>query len=418
MKNKLSITSIADSVNPSKLSSLNSLFKKIFLKRIRKIEKGYIEIEVNSKIIACGDPNSDLNVKLKILSDDFFTLIGAGGLNGAAEAYTLGLWESDDIVLLIRILSKNKKLMSSFDSGVAKIFNPINKYIHYRRRNSLLGSKKNIVAHYDLSNDFYKLWLDSTMTYSCGIFKSKKATLEQASIEKLDRICRKLKLNENDNILEIGTGWGSFSIHAAQNYGCKITTTTISDSQHEYAKEQINRLGLIDRITLLKEDYRNINGKFDKIVSIEMIEAVGHDNIPKYMNRVSDMLVDKGIFALQGITYNDQNFNNYKNSVDFINKYIFPGACLISISQIMESLKSDTDLILQDLDDITNHYARTLNIWRKNFLDKKNDVKKLGFSSNFIRLWEFYLVYCEAGFLEKNIGDYQFIFTKKEGLLS
>ena len=302
--------------------------------------------------------------------------------------------------------------MQKSDSGWAKLLKPINNYIHKKRQNTLVGSKENILAHYDLSNDFYKLWLDESMTYSCGIFETESSTLKEASIEKLDRICRKLNLSVNDNILEIGTGWGSFAIHAAKNYGCNITTTTISDAQYEYAKNKIAEEGLSDKITLLNQDYRNLSGSYDKIVSIEMIEAVGHEYVPLFFESVSKLLKKDGLFALQGITYNDHNFDEYKNSVDFIKKYIFPGSCLISISQITNAVKKKTDLSIVNLEDITMHYATTLNKWRNNFMDVIPTVKKLGFSSAFINMWEFYFQYCEAGFLERNIGDYQVIFAK------
>ena len=218
-------------------SSIGKIVK--FFKKLNFIENGYIEIDIDNKVQSFGDKKSNDRARLKILSQDFFTLLGSGGLNGAAEAYSLGLWECEELVILIRILAKNRKLMTSFDSGFAKLLNPVNKFIHFTRRNSIIGSKRNILAHYDLSNDFYKLWLDPTMTYSCAIFDNDKTSLEDASLEKLDRICRKINLNKNDHLLEIGTGWGSFSLHAAKKYGCKITTTTISDSQYDYASSKI-----------------------------------------------------------------------------------------------------------------------------------------------------------------------------------
>ena len=307
---------------------------------------------------------------------------------------------------------KNSHIMQQLDSGWAKLLKPINNYIHRKRQNTLAGSKENILAHYDLSNDFYKLWLDDSMTYSCGIFKDESTTLKEASIEKLDRICRKLNLSEKDSILEIGTGWGSFAIHAAKNYGCNITTTTISDAQYEYAKNKILEEGLDDKITLLNKDYRNLSGTFDKIVSIEMIEAVGHEYVPLFFQKVSKLLKKDGLFALQGITYNDHNFDDYKHSVDFIKKYIFPGSCLISISQITNAIKKKTDLSIVNLEDITMHYATTLHKWRNNFMNVIPAIKELGFSNAFINMWEFYFHYCEAGFLERNIGDYQVIFAK------
>ena len=417
MSDNLNVKNIASDLSISKKSFLDNFFKKQFIKNMNNLEKGYVTISIDGKEYFIGDKKSSLSCNFNVLHNSFFTLIGSGGLNGAAEAYALGLWECDDIVTLIRILIRNQNVMNKFDSGIASLAKPINKSIHRRRKNTLSGSKKNILAHYDLSNEFYQLWLDDTMTYSCGIFENKNSTMKEASIKKLDSLINKLDVKPGDTILEIGTGWGSFACHAAKEYGCKVITTTISDSQYDYVKEKISLENLDDQVTLLKEDYRNLTGSYDKIVSIEMIEAVGHENIPTYFKKVSNLLNDGGKFALQGITYNDQKFDTYKHSVDFINKYIFPGACLISLSQVLDTLKNDTNLILNDLLDITSHYAKTLNIWRENFLGKRDEISSLGFDDNFIRLWEFYLVYCEAGFIEQNIGDYQFLFTKKEGLL-
>ena len=399
--------------NKSKSSLLSSFFKKNILKKFKSLTYGFIQITDNKHIYEVGDTKSSLKCKILIKSDDFYVFLGSGGLLGASEAYAANLWDCDDLVSLTQIMVRNQKLMTSLDSGLAKLVVPINKLIHFTKRNTILGSKKNILAHYDLGNDFYKLWLDKTMTYSCGFFENEKSSLEDASIKKLDMICKKLKLSKEDSVLEIGTGWGSFSIHAASNYGCKVTTTTISDSQYEYAKRKIEDLKLDHLITIVKKDYRLLEGQYDKIASIEMIEAVGHKNVPVLFSKISSLLKSGGLFALQGITYNDQKFDTYKNSVDFINKYIFPGSCLISINQISETVKNNTLLDFIDLEDITSHYAKTLKMWRKNFLGKQKDIKKLGFSDTFIRLWEFYLTYCEAGFLEKNIGDYQFVFSKQ-----
>jgi len=273
-------------------------------------------------------------------------------------------------------------------------------------------SKHNILAHYDLSNEFYKLWLDSTMTYSCGYFKNTQSTLKEASIEKIDRICRKLELSESDTLLEIGTGWGSFSAYAAENYGCSIVTTTISDAQYEYAESLFKKKGLESKIKLINMDYRTLEGQYDKIVSVEMIEAVGYQYIPEYLKKINLLLKPNGKAAIQAITYNDQNFDTYKNSVDFIKKYIFPGSCLVSLAQVIDVLKVYTDMALVDMEDITIHYAETLKQWRGNFLEVIPEVKKLGFSDSFIKMWEFYFVFCEAGFLERNIGDIQMILAK------
>ena len=417
MNKKLSVTGIADNLKSNKKPKfLTKIFKKLVLNKFNNMKHGYIHIKDTQKEYKIGNDKSDLRVNLEITSDEFYVLIGSGGLMGASEAYALGLWKVDDLVKLIQIMVRNKDLMDNIDSGLSSIIKPINKWIHYRRQNTLIGSKKNIVAHYDLSNEFYSLWLDKTMTYSCGIFKNNTTTMEEASIEKLDRICKKLNLSKDDSVLEIGTGWGSFAIHAAKNYGCKITTTTISDAQYDFAQNRIEEEGLQDKITLLNKDYRLLEGQYDKIASIEMIEAVGHKNVKTYFKTVSSLLKDNGLFAMQGITYNDQNFDVYKNSVDFINKYIFPGSCLISVSQVSEIIKKNTSMLFVDLEDITSHYATTLRIWRENFFKQLPKIKELGFSDSFINLWEFYFVYCEAGFIEKNIGDYQFVFSKKEGL--
>lgn len=413
MKNNLSVDRLAKKLsNKNKTNYLSSFFKKQILKKFKNLQIGYIELKEKEDLYFFGDSSSKVKVRVSILSSEFYILLGSAGVLGAAEAYVAGCWKSDNLVGLIRIILQNKHLMSNLESGWSVIFKPINNFIHWSRKNSLSGSKKNIIAHYDLSNDFYKLWLDQTMTYSCAIFNNKSTSLKEASIEKIDRICRKIKLNAKDSILEIGTGWGSFSLYVAKKYGCHITTTTISDAQYDYVMQKIKEENLLDRITLLKSDYRNLEGKFDKIVSIEMIEAVGHQYVPIYFNKVSSLLVEDGLFALQTITFNDQNFDIYKNSVDFIKKYIFPGSCLTSILQIVSTMKKYTDFSISHIEDITFHYARTLKIWRENFINRKISIRKLGFSDELINIWEFYFVYCEAGFRERNIGDYQIIFSK------
>ena len=413
MKKQIRVDHSANRLSELKKSTfLVSIFKNIILKKFKNLKVGYIHITDGKEVYEFGDKKSELQSKINILSSEFYVFLGSGGLLGVTEAYTAGFWRADDIVTLIRIMIRNSHIMKQLDSGWAKLLKPLNNYIHKKRQNTLAGSKENILAHYDLSNDFYKLWLDDSMTYSCGIFKDESTTLKEASIEKLDRICRKLNLSEKDSILEIGTGWGSFAIHAAKNYGCNITTTTISDAQYEYAKNKILEEGLDDKITLLNKDYRNLSGTFDKIVSIEMIEAVGHEYVPLFFQKVSKLLKKDGLFALQGITYNDHNFDDYKHSVDFIKKYIFPGSCLISISQITNAIKKKTDLSIVNLEDITMHYATTLHKWRNNFMNVIPAIKELGFSNAFINMWEFYFHYCEAGFLERNIGDYQVIFAK------
>ena len=409
----MQVNQLADQVASSKNSSfLSSIFKKGVMNKFKHLRYGSIKILEGDEILSFGDSESDDKVTVTIHSNEFYVFLGSGGVTGVAEAYMAGYWTADNLVLLLQIVLKNKKILLSLDSGFAKLINPINKFIHWSKQNTLKGSKQNILAHYDLSNDFYKLWLDPTMTYSCGYFQDNSVSLEQASIEKIDRICRKLKLNKNDHILEIGTGWGSFSLHAAKQYGCTIDTVTISDAQYEYASKKIESSGLDSQINIFNKDYRKIEGKYDKIVSIEMIEAVGYQFIPQYFSKISSLLKEDGLVAIQGITYNDQNFEQYKNSVDFIKKYIFPGSCLVSVAQISDVIKEYTDLAIVDMEDITKHYAETLNRWKVNFMKVIPEVKKMGFSEAFIKMWEFYFVFCEAGFLERNIGDVQLVFSK------
>ena len=271
---------------------------------------------------------------------------------------------------------------------------------------------KNILAHYDLGNDFYALFLDETMTYSCGIFEREDSTLKEASEAKYDRICRKLMLTTGDQVLEIGTGWGGFAVHAAGNYGVHVTTATISDEQHQFAQNRIKAAGLEDRITLLKSDYRDLSGKFDKLVSIEMIEAVGHHFYATFFRTCSRLLKDDGMMALQAITIGDQIFDRHRRSVDFIKRYIFPGSCIPSITAISNAIARATDLRLVHLEDITPHYARTLSEWRRRFFANLDKVREMGYSDTFIRMWEYYLCYCEGGFAERYIGDVQMLFTK------
>ena len=413
MSSTMQVDTLAEKIKtPTKATFLTSVFKNGLKKKLSHLNVGCISVVDGVDKFSFGDPGSELQVNVQVHSQEFYVMTGSGGAMGIAEAYILGYWTSDDVVMLMRIILKNRSILLSLNNGFAKILSPINKLIHRSRQNTLKGSKENILAHYDLSNDFYKLWLDPTMTYSCAYFKDTNTTLEDASIEKLDRMCRKLKLSEKDNILEVGTGWGSFSIHAAKNYGCSITTTTISDAQYEYAKARVLEEGLESKINVINKDYRKLDGQYDKIVSIEMIEAVGYEYISEYFRKLSSLLKPDGLMALQGITYNDQNFDTYKDSVDFIKKYIFPGSCLISISQIIDVIKNKTDLSMIDMEDITRHYAETLNRWRKNFMSVLPEVKEMGYSKAFINMWEFYFLYCEAGFLERNIGDVQLVFAK------
>ena len=413
MSSDLKVNHLADGIKKSKGPALLVKFFKNGLKtKFKYLEIGHITISDEHESYSFGNVNSDLKATVNVNSEEFYILIGSGGAMGLAEAYMLGYWSSDDMLELMRIVVKNRDVLLSLNTGFSRFFNPINKIIHWTKQNTIRGSKKNITAHYDLSNEFYKLWLDRSMTYSCAFFQNDDVSLEDASIEKIDRICRKLDLSENDMVLEIGTGWGSFAVHAAKNYGCRITSTTISDNQYKYAKALIEEQGLESKIKLVNKDYRDLDGTYDKIVSIEMIEAIGYQYVDVYFSKLSSLLKPNGMIALQGITYNDQNFDTFKDSVDFIKKYIFPGSCLISISHIINVLKNKTDLAMIDMEDITRHYPKTLRKWRENFMSVVPKVKEMGFSQAFINMWEYYFLYCEAGFLERNIGDFQLIFAK------
>ena len=338
MSSTMQVDTLAEKIKtPTKATFLTSVFKNGLKKKLSHLNVGCISVVDGEDKFSFGDTDSELQVNVQIHSQEFYVMTGSGGAMGIAEAYILGYWTSDDVVMLMRIILKNRSILLSLNDGFAKILNPINKLIHRSRQNTLKGSKENILAHYDLSNDFYKLWLDPTMTYSCGYFNDPDTTLEAASIEKLDRICRKLKLSEKDNILEIGTGWGSFSIHAAKNYGCSITTTTISDAQYEYAKARVVEEGLESKINVINKDYRKLDGQYDKIVSIEMLEAVGQKYYGTFFNKCNNLLKPHGKLILQVITIPDQRFQSYKKNPDWIQKHIFPGGMLPSLSLLQIS---------------------------------------------------------------------------------
>jgi len=298
------------------------------------------------------------------------------------------------------------------EGGLAAFAQPLHWLLHALRKNTETGSRRNIEAHYDLGNDFYRLWLDRTMTYSCNVFEREDATLEEAAAAKYDRICRKLRLGPNDLVLEIGTGWGGFAVHAVKRYGCRVTTTTISRQQHDWAREVFDQEGIADRVELLFEDYRNLRGKYDKLVSIEMIEAVGHHFLDTYLRACADRLKDDGMMALQAIVIEDQAYEAQIKSVDFIRRYIFPGGFIPSIDAIIRSLTKATDMRLYHLEDITTHYVRTLKTWRERFFENVDAVRQLGYPETFIRMWGYYLCYCEGAFRERYIGDVQMVLAK------
>jgi cyclopropane-fatty-acyl-phospholipid synthase len=335
------------------------------------------------------------------------------GTLGASESYMVGDWDTDNLTRLIEIIIENKTVFAKIENALSRVVCYVRHCIDLMRPNNVSLAKQHILAHYDLGNEFFKLFLDPTMMYSCALYDSETRTLEEASLNKLDAICKALHLSPADHLLEIGTGWGGFAIHAAQKYGCRITTTTISDKQHAYVKQQIERLGLEKQITLLNQDYRQLTGQYDKIVSIEMLEAVGWRHFDTFFNQCNRLLKQNGLFFLQTIVINHQAYHAAKNEIDFIKKYIFPGGCLPSIPVIEGCVASQTQLELISLTEIGKHYVKTLNTWQDNFRDNIAAVKAHGFDDHFIRMWNYYFSYCAAGFNTGYINDIHAVWRKK-----
>lgn len=381
--------------------------------RLKNLQNGQLTLVENGKTYQFGSA-TDLSATIHVHDAHFYGEIAFGGSIGAGEAYMLGFWSADNLSSVIRLMVRNQSVMDTLESGFNWLSKPMMKVLHWLNRNHQAGSRKNIAAHYDLGNDFFALWLDSSMMYSSAIFADEKSSLATASAYKLEVICRKLDLKPSDHVVEIGTGWGGFAIYAAKNYGCKVTTATISKQQFELAKARIEAENLQENITIILNDYRELEGQFDKLISIEMIEAVGHQFYDTYFAKCANLLKPDGLALIQAITIVDQRFETAKNSVDFIQRYIFPGSNIPSITTMLSSATNSSDLKLFDLEDIGPHYATTLAAWRENFLNKINEIRALGYSEEFIRMWEFYLCYCEGGFAERALGDVHLLLTKPE----
>ncbi len=398
----------------SALSKVDEWAKRVLISLLKKINFGEIVLTAGEEQHVFGRRSEvcDLRASLTVLHPRFYSEVLFGGSIGAGEAYMAGHWSSDDLTLLLRIVLLNQGVFRGLDRGLSRLKAPLYKAYHFLHKDSRKGSRINIAAHYDLGNDFYALFLDETLTYSCGIFDSPECSLQEASVAKYDRICKKLQLSDKDHVLEIGTGWGGFAIHAAGCYGCRVTTTTISRAQHDLALERIRTAGVENRVQVLFKDYRDLKGRFDKLVSIEMIEAVGHHYLNTFFRCCSNLLTDRGVMLLQAITIADHAFERHKKEVDFIKRYIFPGSCIPSVTAMGDAVAAATDLRLVHLEDITPHYARTLRTWRERFFENIRQVRALGYSETFIRMWEFYLCYCEAGFEERYLGDVQMFFAK------
>jgi cyclopropane-fatty-acyl-phospholipid synthase len=400
-----------------KPTGLEALARRVVRARLESLRNGQIVVSENGRHETFGEVTDDLplTVHLTIHDPRFYSDIAFGGAVGAGESYIHGSWSCDELTTLVRILVKNRDVLLEMDSGTAHVTRPLQMMFHWLNRNTRSGSRKNIAAHYDLGNDFYALWLDRRMMYSSAIFEHADTSLEAAQVAKLDRICRKLNLSPDDHVLEIGTGWGGFAIYAAENYGCRVTTTTISKQQHDYARAAIDRAGLGDRITLLQSDYRDLEGRYDKLVSIEMIEAVGHEFHDTYFRKCCELLRKDGLMLLQAITIADQHYERAKKTVDFIKRYIFPGGCLTSVTAMSDTLTRVTDMRIIDLADIGPDYATTLRCWHDRFFDNIDQVRGMGFSEEFVRMWQYYLCYCEGAFLERAIGNVQMLMMRPDG---
>jgi cyclopropane-fatty-acyl-phospholipid synthase len=406
----------ADVAGDSKIqvSALTRLARSLLLAQLRKIKHGRLRLldpEFQQSFGAVTE-QGPIEVAIRVRDPRFYSDAVFAGITGAGEAYMNGFWDCDNLTALVRLMVINRDFMNDVDAGWARLSTPLLRLAHWLNRNTAAGSRRNIAAHYDLGNKFFELFLDETMAYSCGIFQNANSTLLEASTAKFDAACSKLLLKPGQHLLEIGTGWGGLAIHAARHYGCRVTTTTISREQYDYAKHSVEQAGLSDRITLLLEDYRDLRGSFDALVSIEMIEAVGHQYLDTYFRQCGALLKPTGAMLLQAITIRDQYYEQARRSVDFIKRYIFPGSFIPSVQVLTDSIARATDFKLFHLEDIGPHYARTLRLWRERLMARAAEVRAQGYSESFLRMWEYYLCYCEGGFEERQLGDVQMLLTK------
>ena len=390
-----------------------ALLRALLLKVLSKASEGHFVLKENGIIIAeVGSPSADLQAEADVLDQRAYERALLGGNTAAGEAYVDGWWTSPDITQVTRFFSRNLSMMDYWDSRFGWLLKPFKTMRYLRRLNSKRQAKKNILAHYDLGDELYQTFLDPKMQYSSAIFDEESNSLEEAQVNKLTRICDQLKLREDDHLLEVGSGWGGLAIFAAENYGCQVTTTTISDNQYRYAKNKIDAAGLSNKINLLSDDYRLLQGKFEKVVSVEMIEAVGKKYLSGYFQKLNGLLKPGGLLMLQAITIADQRLKSYSSNEDFIQKHIFPGGFLPSVYLISKILADSTELVMRDFRDIGLDYSKTLSHWHKNLLEKKEALNQLGYDDQFYNLWTYYLGYCEGGFLERRISASQMLMSK------
>ncbi|MGH8238575.1 MAG: class I SAM-dependent methyltransferase [Steroidobacteraceae bacterium] len=408
---RLAPTSAATVQRPS---VIEALARRALFAKLKLLRGGRLVLMEGAARHVFGETSRNLpeEIVVTVQNPSFYADLVFGGSIGAGEAYMFGYWRTRQLVELVRLLVSNLDVLDNLEGGFARLTAPLQQALHAFRRNTRSGSRSNIAAHYDLGNEFFALFLDETMMYSAATFLEPQMSLHEAQLARLEGICRKLQLNADDHLLEIGTGWGGFALYAARRYGCRVTTTTISQEQCRLARERVQAAGLEDRIEVICSDYRDLTGRYDKLVSIEMVEAVGHHYFDTYFAKCSALLQPHGAMLLQAITIADQRYERARRSVDFIQRYIFPGSCLPSVAAMSASIARATDMRIFHLQDIGPHYARTLREWRNNLFANLAAVKTLGYGEEFIRMWEYYLCYCEGGFMERAVGDVQMLMVK------
>lgn len=395
------------------IAGLDRRCRSAVLRRIGRLDAGQLSIhDADGEWCLEGGPGP-VGV-VRVHDGRFWRMLATGGSVGAGEAYVAGLWEAPDLVDVIRVLAANRHVLDRMEQGGARLYGWLLKGLHRMARNSLNGSRRNIAAHYDLGNAFFERWLDSRMQYSSALFRSAAESLEQAQLNKLERVAQRLELGPDDHLLEIGTGWGGLAIHMAATRGCRVTTTTISREQHAHAVEAVRRAGLEDRIEVLMRDYRELDGQYDKLVSIEMIEAVGAEYLDTYLATIETRLKPGGRALIQAITIEDHRYEAALKSVDFIKRYIFPGCFIPSLAAITTSMARATRLGMIELFDFGESYAMTLNHWRQRFEAEWEAIREVGFDETFRRRWRFYLAYCEGGFSERAISDVHLLLARPE----
>ncbi|MEQ1892171.1 MAG: cyclopropane-fatty-acyl-phospholipid synthase family protein [Planctomycetota bacterium] len=390
-----------------------AFFERALCARLEQLAHGRLVLEWRGARATFGTAVAgQLEAEVHVLDERFFAATALRGSVGAGEAYARGWWTSPAPATVVRLFVRNRAALTGLEGGLARLARPVLAVAHALRRNTRSGSRANIAAHYDLSNGFFALFLDETMTYSCGLFERPESTLKEASLAKIDRLCKRLELSSRDHLLEIGTGWGAFALHAAREYGCRVTTTTISKEQHALAAERIAAAGLEERVTLLQRDYRDLEGTYDKLVSVEMIEAVGHQYFGTFFETCARLLAPEGRMALQAITIADPLYDEARRSVDFIQACIFPGSCIPSVSALVSAAARSSDLVLDELSELGPHYVRTLAAWRANLRANWARARAQGVSEEQLRLFEFYFAYCEGGYAEGQLGNVQMRFAR------